>query len=250
MGLDTFTGNEACRWGIEHEKDGKIEYMRRTGNKVDKFGFKTHPDHDWLGGSPDGLVGEQGMIEIKCPFYRKECHKKIPAHYYCQMNGLMEIYDREWCDYVCWTPSETTIYRVFRDRELWDYLYDRYELVWAAMKAGCSKMPNVSKGEKADVLERIDASDLNTRYDYWLGVTPEAMRGELSGPPDDPFAEADSSSEEEPHYPTLDPARKRAVLKWKTVKLLDNARVSKRSIDDVSSGVRLLSSSSGSESST
>ena len=55
---------QACLWGTNNEKNAIKDYMVRTGNVVRAAGFFEHPKHPWLGGSPDGLVGERGMIEV------------------------------------------------------------------------------------------------------------------------------------------------------------------------------------------
>jgi len=66
--------------------------------------------NEWVGGSPDGLVGEDGLIEIKCPIatthydYRKGIQKPSKA-YIEQMQGLMWITGRKWCDFVSFRPE-------------------------------------------------------------------------------------------------------------------------------------------------
>ena len=101
---DTFKGNIATNWGTDNEPNGILEYSCTTRNQVLATGFHVHKALGWLGGSPDGLVGDDGMIEIKCPFTRK-VQKEVPLHYYAQINGLLEITGRKWCDFVSWTPA-------------------------------------------------------------------------------------------------------------------------------------------------
>lgn len=197
LGTEQWKGNnEACRWGTINEKNAVKDYMVRTGNVVTHKGFIDHPHYNWLGGSPDGLVGERGLIEVKCPFVNKVCHMKIPPVYYCQVNGLMEILDRDWCDYISWTPTEMKVYRVYRDRELFDYLLDRYGTFYAFMKRGCEKAPRVTTEEKQAVLARIEASDANTDYDFWTYLEPGSQCGRWEGPPNDPYLSSDDSDEE------------------------------------------------------
>ena len=69
LGTDTFTGNDATRWGVLHEADGILAYTKLTGADVTATGLHTHEKFPWLAGSPDGLVGEEGLIEVKCPYY-------------------------------------------------------------------------------------------------------------------------------------------------------------------------------------
>ena len=170
--VEKFEGNPACTWGTQNEKNAVKDYMIRTGNVVRTTGLHTHPHHDWLAGSPDGLVGDEGMIEVKCPFYNMTPHTTIPRTYYCQMNGLMEILDREWCDYVSWTPTKMKIYRVYRDRELFQALMDRYTVFYAHMKRGCATMPSVRAAEKEAVCAWIDKSAETTDHAFWEYLDP------------------------------------------------------------------------------
>ena len=201
LGVEKWSGdNRACLWGTSNERNAIKDYMVRTGNVVVSKGLYTHKDYSWLGGSPDGLVGDEGMIEVKCPFVVKTPHKRIPPHYYCQVNGLLEILDRKWCDYVSWTPTEMKIYRVYRDSELWEFLLERYTVFYACMQRGCPEIPTMRPGEKDQVLERISLSDANTAYDYWTAVEPGELKGRWDGPPEDPFicySSDDSSSKRE-----------------------------------------------------
>ena len=198
LGTEKWTGNmEACRWGTINEKNAIKDYMVRTGNVVQHKGFFEHPDYPWLGGSPDGLVGERGLIEVKCPFVNKICHTKIPPVYYCQVNGLMEILDKDWCDYISWTPTEMKIYRVHRDPELFDFLLDRYSTFFAFMKRGCDSIPRVTSKEKNDVLARIEESDQKTLYRFYEYLEPGHQAGRWEGPPSDPFlAHSDESDDD------------------------------------------------------
>ena len=198
-GSETFTGNEACTWGTKNERNAIKDYMVRTGNVVVSKGFYTHPDHPWIGGSPDGLVGTEGMIEVKCPFYVQRPHERIPVYYYCQVNGLMEILDRQWCDFISWTPTAMRIYRVYRDPDCWAYLLERYSTFYAYMKRGCDKVPNMARGEKQTVLDRIAQSDAHTNYHYWDAMELHDAQC-LEGPPDYPFDEESSkqSDSDEP----------------------------------------------------
>ena len=73
------------------------------------FSFPSH-DHDGLkaGASPDGLVGDDGMVEIKCPNTATHIdtllNEKIDRKYYLQMHFQMMCADREWCDFVSYDP--------------------------------------------------------------------------------------------------------------------------------------------------
>ena len=94
MGVDHFVGNDATRWGTHNEANGILAYSAHTGNMVQNTGLHVHPHTPWLAGSPDGLIGTEGLIEVKCPYWRKKdgtkVHKVVPAHYYLQINLCME----------------------------------------------------------------------------------------------------------------------------------------------------------------
>src|SRR5690348_7975827 len=62
-----FTGNEATRYGETHEADALDAYEQRYGTIIKPSGIVVHPLYDWLAASPDGLVGEHGLVECKCP---------------------------------------------------------------------------------------------------------------------------------------------------------------------------------------
>lgn len=107
---ENFT-SAAMLWGIEHEDDARNEYEARTGNFVDLAGFIPHPNVRWLGASPDGLVGNDGLIEIKCPAphthvrYLKSIHRReVPDDYKPQMLLQLVVTGREWCDFITYDP--------------------------------------------------------------------------------------------------------------------------------------------------
>lgn len=151
-------GNDATKWGTSHEPDGILAYSAHTGNLVDATGLHVHPETEWLAGSPDGLVGNEGLIEVKCPYWRKKdgsrIHKEIPMHYYMQMNLCMEVCGRSWCDYISWSPEAYVIYRVTRDKELHETLMPHYLKFFAAMQRNATGPPPQSEREAAEIGNR------------------------------------------------------------------------------------------------
>lgn len=101
------------RWGEEHEDEARSAYERRMNVKVDACGF--FPYKDYFGGSPDGLVGDDGLIEIKCP-YNGSIHvmymllegqedlKRVKRDYYAQIQGNFIVTGRKWCDFISFDP--------------------------------------------------------------------------------------------------------------------------------------------------
>lgn len=104
---DSYT-NAAMEWGTLQEPLARSEYESLTGNLVEEIGFVTHPEIVMSGASPDGLVGNSGLIEIKCPnsathieYIRGE---KAPAKYLPQMAFQMACTGRDWCDFMSFDP--------------------------------------------------------------------------------------------------------------------------------------------------
>jgi YqaJ-like viral recombinase domain len=71
-------------------------------------GFIDHPTVLRSGASPDGLVGERGMVEIKCPNTATHCEwalaGRVPPEHELQMQWQMDCCDRDWCDFVSYDP--------------------------------------------------------------------------------------------------------------------------------------------------
>jgi putative phage-type endonuclease len=118
--------NAAMQWGIETEPYAREAYEIRTGEIVEQVGFIKIPDM-MAGASPDGLVGEDGLLEIKCPNSATHIDtlltQKIDRKYLLQMQWQMLATDRNWCDFVSYDPRmpENLRYfckRVDRDQEL------------------------------------------------------------------------------------------------------------------------------------
>lgn len=111
---------EDLQRGIDLEPVACREYELETGNKVVHVGFIEH--NDYVGSSPDGLVGKDGMVEFKCPnennFWKLYLHPKISPQHYTQMQFNMWVAKRLWCDYVNYSTMERPIIqRVPRDEE-------------------------------------------------------------------------------------------------------------------------------------
>lgn len=116
--------SSAMQWGIDTEPFARQEYAERNFVKVEKSGFHLHPTIEYAGASPDGLVGDNGLIEIKCPntstHIETLASKKAPAKYIPQMQFQMACTGRDWCDFVSYDPRIPQNYfqiRVERDNK-------------------------------------------------------------------------------------------------------------------------------------
>lgn len=180
LGTDVFIGNAATKWGTEQELQGVMEYMSKTGNVVEATGLHLHPTYPWLAGSPDGFVGTDGMIEVKCPYYRRKdgksrVHPTVPVHYWIQVNALLEITGRPWCDYVCWAPEGMAIYRVQRDAATFDYLCQFYAAIYAATQMFAEKPPPMSAAQQQQIADRVKLAIQNgVDHTYWSYLVTSA----------------------------------------------------------------------------
>lgn len=101
--------NRFQQWGVDQEPRARLAYEIRTGLLVEETGFWVHPSLDWLGASPDGLVGE-GLLELKCP---DKLPVRVPTYHRIQMLIQLAVCERPWCDYFCWTPDGVFCQRVY-----------------------------------------------------------------------------------------------------------------------------------------
>ncbi len=124
------TRNEtaATQHGVDNEDKVRKMYEAISGTTVTETGFWVHPKHGWLGASPDGLVGDIGMLEIKCPVY--QVHETIPGHYMAQIQGQLECADRIYCDFASWHGNTLNIWRVYRSKVYWNWLYSILKAFW------------------------------------------------------------------------------------------------------------------------
>lgn len=119
---ETYT-NQAMREGIEREPFARAAYEALTGELVEEVGIVLH-DYIPAGASPDGLVGRDGLLEIKSPTHATHLEyllrKNEPPEYRAQIQGQLWICERKWCDFVSYHPdfpqnAELVVRRVFRD---------------------------------------------------------------------------------------------------------------------------------------
>ena len=104
---DSFT-SPAMQWGLDHEAEARAGYEYRFDRDVDAIGFVEHPSISMSGASPDGLISDDGLIEIKCPNTATHIDTLltgvIPSKYESQMLWQMSCTGRACCDYVSFDP--------------------------------------------------------------------------------------------------------------------------------------------------
>lgn len=114
-----FKGNAATNHGEKMEPVALSFYEKQSGNKVEQTGIVFHEKYEWLGASPDGLIGIDGGLEIKCPYWAKtpySVHEK--PSYYAQCQHVMAVCDLEWMDFLCYINEDSfLIERLHREHD-------------------------------------------------------------------------------------------------------------------------------------
>jgi putative phage-type endonuclease len=123
--FETLTGkqpesfsNDYMLRGHELEPLAREAYEAKTFNLVSNGGFFTLDE--MIGSSPDGLIGDDGLLEIKCPAFNTMIEyllkQKLPTEYYYQVHGQMYVTGRQWCDFVAYHPDlPMMVIRIDRD---------------------------------------------------------------------------------------------------------------------------------------
>lgn len=128
--LETWQGNQWTERGHELEDDAVSHYSFIYDNyDVQKVGFVTNDDNT-AGCSPDRLINDDGLLEIKCPMPKIHMAylraNKLPTAYFQQVHGQMLITGRKWCDFMSYHPKlPALIIRVERDDEFCEKLSEQ-----------------------------------------------------------------------------------------------------------------------------
>ena len=116
--------NAALQHGIDTEPLARASYEALRDILVDEVGFVPHPTIIMAGASPDGLVGEDGLLEIKCPNTATHIEtlisKVVPGKYNTQMQFQMACTGRQWCDFVSFDNRLPEQFQLFVKRVLRD----------------------------------------------------------------------------------------------------------------------------------
>lgn len=118
--------SDAMTWGTEQEPFARNAYCAKTGELVEEVGFVPHSKIPMAGCSPDGYVGEEGLVELKCPTSKVALEyifdRKPPAAYINQMQFQMAVTGRKWTDFCSYDPRlpphlQLLVIRVYRDED-------------------------------------------------------------------------------------------------------------------------------------
>lgn len=123
---ESFT-NAAMKWGTETEPQARAAYEFYVDAAVTEVGFVLHPTIEMSGASPDGLVGGDGLLELKCPNTATHIETllsgAVPDKYIKQMQWQMRCCERAWCDFASFDPRlparmQLFVKRIARDGAL------------------------------------------------------------------------------------------------------------------------------------
>jgi putative phage-type endonuclease len=118
--------NAAMAWGTDHEPEAREAYCQHMLCAVDEIGFVEHPAIPMAGASPDGLISDDGLLEIKCPNSATHIETllsgKVPEKYRTQMLWQMACTGRVYCDFASYDPRlpepmQLFVQRIPRDDE-------------------------------------------------------------------------------------------------------------------------------------
>ena len=100
--------NDAMQWGIETEPAARARYEEVTGTLASLCGFALHGDIPFFGASPDGLIDDYGLLEVKCPttttYTEWLTGGVVPEQHKPQMLAQLAVTGRKWCDFFAFDP--------------------------------------------------------------------------------------------------------------------------------------------------
>lgn len=100
--------NAAMVFGTEQEPAARVAYELSQSVMIEEVGFIPHPTIADTGASPDGLIGEDGLVELKSPNTATHLDtllsETVPDKYAKQMQWQMACTSRQWCDFVSFDP--------------------------------------------------------------------------------------------------------------------------------------------------
>jgi len=153
---ESFT-SAAMQHGTDTEPQARAMYTLLTGLDVEEVGFIDNPTIAMSGASPDGLVGDKGLVEIKCPqpanHIKTLTGANISRNYMLQMQWQMVCTGREWCDFVSFSPALPSDMQLFCQRihhnvDMSDEITSSVESFLEDVDAACSTLKCKYQKEK------------------------------------------------------------------------------------------------------
>lgn len=161
-------GNIAMKYGTRNEAGALTEYQMETGNMVQAVGFLTR--EDWAGCSPDGMIGEHGGLEIKCPFGLR--NDEVPQfktlekqpHYYDQIQFSLWVTDQDWWHFYQWSPRGTALELVQVSEDWRNENLPRLRQFYAEYLAD-RENPEIHLEPKRQIIDTPEAHRIMAEYD-------------------------------------------------------------------------------------
>ena len=150
---ERFTNAEMQR-GTDLEPQARAAYAFIHSVQVNECGFVAHPVISAFGASPDGLIGDIGLVKIKCPNTATHVDyllsQTVPGKYETQMQAQMACTGRAWCDFVSFDPRlpddlQLFVKRVHRDKEAIATMEKEIETFLAELSDKELKLRNMAK---------------------------------------------------------------------------------------------------------
>lgn len=162
--------NAAMQWGTDQEPEARIAYEFYRDASVAETGFVPHPSIADTGASPDGLVGDDGLVEIKAPNTATHLETllgaELPQKYFFQIQWQLACTGRTWCDFVSFDPRLPESMRLHVER------VKREDIVIAALEKDVTAFLN----ELRDTVHRLKA-----KYDPDNSDAPDVVRRMAAG---------------------------------------------------------------------
>jgi putative phage-type endonuclease len=146
----------AMQYGIETEPEARREYETITDAIVTQVGFvipdEEHKYHNWIGISPDGLLPDDGILEIKCPLARTHFEYiergVLPAEYRYQVQGQLFVTGFNYCHFMSYVPGmKPFIIEVLPDAELFELFNQRLDKLILEVEEKLTKYQNYKYDE-------------------------------------------------------------------------------------------------------
>jgi putative phage-type endonuclease len=159
-----FTGNDATRHGQEHEPDALAAYEAERGVMTYGGGeIMLHPLYDFLAVTPDGLVGNDGLVECKAPYRGKYTTIAEVPYYIPQVQLQLACTGRQWCDFVVWRAGAISVDRIQADSDwIARHLGVLQNFMGDYADALANPEPHLADKERADKAWRDAADDYLT----------------------------------------------------------------------------------------
>lgn len=163
-----FEGNIATEYGARNEAGALAEYQMETGNRVEAVGFITR--EDWAGCSPDGLIGDDWGLEIKCPFGLR--NDEVPAfktlaeqpHYYDQIQFSLWVTGCNRWHFYQWSPRGSSLEGVDVSEDWQNERLPRLRQFYAEYLAE-RENPKIHLEPKRQIIDTPEAHRIMAEYD-------------------------------------------------------------------------------------